>query len=256
MGKTMALAEADRKILAACEKTIERGKKEFLAVAKAFAVISAKRLYRVEYDTFASYCQGRWGFTSRNGNILAAAGAVAVELEDMGIEAGSVRAATAYSQAGEDEREAMVEAARENGVLDADAVETGKSRHSDKKRASHSEPEDDPVGFEDEPEDEDPREGFLSLTQSIEQVKREAATLAATEIGSGLLDMQVVNSMLSDLRRGVHACTPAAHCPYCTHNPKGRERCTGCKGTGYVSNQVWKSIPANLQNAKLLLPQR
>lgn len=55
---TLSAAESD--LLAECEQVIERGIKTFIETGNALADIRDNRLYRIEFDTFAAYCEQRW----------------------------------------------------------------------------------------------------------------------------------------------------------------------------------------------------
>jgi hypothetical protein len=60
-----SLTSHNRRDLARCEKTIERGLTTFIEVGKALAEIRDKYLYRETHVTFQEYCTERWGLERR-----------------------------------------------------------------------------------------------------------------------------------------------------------------------------------------------
>ena len=73
--------------LADCEQRIERGMKTFIEVGQALAAVRENRLYRADYDTFESYCQGRWGFTRQRAQQITAAADLVTTIVDAGLPA-------------------------------------------------------------------------------------------------------------------------------------------------------------------------
>jgi hypothetical protein len=59
-----------RAALEECEAIIERGLQTFVEVGQALLRIRDERLYRETHDTFADYCQRRWGFSRQRGQQL------------------------------------------------------------------------------------------------------------------------------------------------------------------------------------------
>ena len=55
-----ALSEAEAAEKMACEMVIEMGWSTFVEVGLALARIRDARLYRIEFDTFETYCRERW----------------------------------------------------------------------------------------------------------------------------------------------------------------------------------------------------
>jgi len=56
------LSRQDGLLLHQYEKAIARGAKAFIEVGRALLQIKQKKLYLIEYETFAEYCHQRWGF--------------------------------------------------------------------------------------------------------------------------------------------------------------------------------------------------
>jgi hypothetical protein len=78
----LTLPEADA--LAGHEMTIERHLDTFVAVGEALLAIRDGRLYRDTHDTFAAYCDKRWGLTRKRGYDLIAAAQVAAAVSPIG----------------------------------------------------------------------------------------------------------------------------------------------------------------------------
>ena len=66
--------------LASLEHVVQAGQQAFLQVAAALVTIRDKRLYRVDYSDFESYCHERWGFTRQRAHQLIVAAGVADSL--------------------------------------------------------------------------------------------------------------------------------------------------------------------------------
>ena len=62
------LSDDEQTLLRTCEKHVEQGLAQFIAVGRALLAIRDKRLYRAEYRTFGEYCDVRWQF-SEHGSI-------------------------------------------------------------------------------------------------------------------------------------------------------------------------------------------
>lgn len=64
------------------EKIIERGQKAFYETGNALKTINEKELYKEQYSSFETYCQERWGMTSRNANYLMTAADIMNNLKE------------------------------------------------------------------------------------------------------------------------------------------------------------------------------
>jgi hypothetical protein len=69
----LSLTGREIKTLNQCERIIERGQQTFLEVGKALLKIKEQSLYRSDFDTFADYCEQRWGWNVRRAQQLIAA---------------------------------------------------------------------------------------------------------------------------------------------------------------------------------------
>lgn len=78
------LTTTERSTLRECERVIERGQAEFIAVGQALATIKADRLYRQTHRTFDAYCRERWGFSKTQANRLVHASEVVAEMAPIG----------------------------------------------------------------------------------------------------------------------------------------------------------------------------
>ena len=73
MPNLTSLTVSDRRQLARCEKTIERGMGSFIEVGQALLEIRDRSYYRDDYGTFEEYCKEKWGFARNYANQLIAA---------------------------------------------------------------------------------------------------------------------------------------------------------------------------------------
>ena len=103
------------------EGIIERGQKTFVEVGQALAEVRDSRLYRLEFSTFESYCQKRWGWSRRTCNQLISAksavenlGAIAPKSESQ------VRPLTKLNDQPEKQKEAWEKACRETEREDSE----------------------------------------------------------------------------------------------------------------------------------------
>lgn len=58
----LALSDVEKNRLERCEATINNFSEHLVKTGKALHEILEARLYRMEYQSFDEYCQGRWGF--------------------------------------------------------------------------------------------------------------------------------------------------------------------------------------------------
>jgi hypothetical protein len=79
-----ALSHDESSRLSTLEATIERGLTTFVEVGSALSEIRDQRLYRETHGTFESYCQERWGMSSRRANQLVSAAEVVSAISDNG----------------------------------------------------------------------------------------------------------------------------------------------------------------------------
>ena len=82
-GEASELTLEESAELAALESVVQVGRQAFLQVAAALVTIRDKRLYRVDYSDFESYCHERWGFTRQRAHQLITAAGVADSLSTM-----------------------------------------------------------------------------------------------------------------------------------------------------------------------------
>lgn len=87
MTDVATLTRAEEIALADCEERIERGLKTFIEVGQSLAVIRENRLYRAGYETFETYCQGRWGFNRHRASQLITAVDVVTNVTNAGLPA-------------------------------------------------------------------------------------------------------------------------------------------------------------------------
>ena len=68
------------------EAAIDEGLPKFLAVGEALFLIQKKKLYRMEYKTFAEYCEKRFGLSRQNAYLQIAAAEVTENLSSNGLQ--------------------------------------------------------------------------------------------------------------------------------------------------------------------------
>ena len=62
------LSPEEQSLFRKCEKHVQEGLAQFIAVGRALLTIRDQRLYRAEYRTFGEYCDVRWQFSERRIN--------------------------------------------------------------------------------------------------------------------------------------------------------------------------------------------
>jgi hypothetical protein len=73
-----AVEQAD---LARCETTIEKGYQAFIEVGAALIEVRDKKLYRVQYPTFADYIEQRWKISRSRAYQLITAGLLSTQVD-------------------------------------------------------------------------------------------------------------------------------------------------------------------------------
>ena len=107
---TTALTNTDEQRLSICEKTIERGLGTFREVGNALMELRDLKLYRCSHETFADYCQERWGFTHGRARQLISAAKVQ---SDTTVSLSSERQARELARVPEDQRQEVLDLATE-----------------------------------------------------------------------------------------------------------------------------------------------
>lgn len=82
MKNEIALTTPEQSELDACEHVIRVGKDTFISVGLALATIRDKRLYRIEFKSFAKYCETKWGLDGREGHRKIIHAKVAKQIND------------------------------------------------------------------------------------------------------------------------------------------------------------------------------
>lgn len=66
------------------ETTIAQGLQTFVEVGEALVEIRDRKLYRIEYATFADYCKVKWGMSDRRARQLMGASEVVADIAKSG----------------------------------------------------------------------------------------------------------------------------------------------------------------------------
>jgi hypothetical protein len=77
------LAIDEQRTLARCEETIGRGLQTYIEVGSALLQIRDQRLYRMTHQTYADYCNERWGMSRQRAYQLIDSSQVGAELSTM-----------------------------------------------------------------------------------------------------------------------------------------------------------------------------
>lgn len=83
MSESITIQESNR--LVELEGKIKSGLETFIEVGEALFEIKKDRLYRIEHETFESYCLSKWKFTKTQANRLIGAAAVSKNLAPIGV---------------------------------------------------------------------------------------------------------------------------------------------------------------------------
>ncbi len=84
---------------------------------------------------------------------------------------------------------------------------------------------------------------FQQLHTRIHQLKNEVAALADTPLGSAIRIEQVAVD-LANAARAVRWAAPFKDCPM---QPNCKTGCQTCKGQGWITEEVWKRLPKEMQ---------
>jgi hypothetical protein len=130
--------------LARLEAIIERGRKSFLEVGDALLKIRSDRLYLETHETFAEYCQDRWGFSDSRARQLVISATTVSRLTAKGLPApANERQAAELAKVPEPDRERVWSEtlARTGGKPTAAAVrEVAEPKPVEPERATAPEP--------------------------------------------------------------------------------------------------------------------
>ena len=76
LGVVEVLSEADQMDLYVCEEVVSSGWNTFVQVGLALARIRDRKLYRIEFHRFETYCQAKWQYGRNYVNCLISAAQV------------------------------------------------------------------------------------------------------------------------------------------------------------------------------------
>jgi hypothetical protein len=264
------LTTAERAALAGHEAVIEAGRKTFVAVGQALIAVREGKLYREQADTFDGYCSVRWGFTRRHATQLMEAadvvGEVSVESEKgepLVPVPENERQARALADAPKGERAAVWREAVDTAPKGSDGKPKVTAKHVEKVVAKRKVPDPAPApepvkpapAKVDPPRDEvgvviehadvadafAGRDRFAELMNRLSAIGSDLAALAASPAGR-YLSAQQVKADVKNVRDAVRFAVPHAVCPYC-----GGRKCDACKQAGWMGENVYKAVPADLK---------
>jgi hypothetical protein len=267
MSTELTLPEAQE--LTALEEVIEVGLKSFVSVGLALKKIREMQLYRDSDRNFDEYCQRRWNFTKRYGNLLIESAGVAKSENTPTAVVGTVSAAKALGRVPREQRAEVLEqaaATTSNHVSGkpaptASEITAAAPTPSWKPESFATQPEDIPDDFVCPPEmivfdsigklipsqlrpvfqaAEDIGSEMQSVTMLKRSINARMGTAAAAHINTA-----VVIRDLDNVREALKFSLPYAVCPLCesTGYQQGH-RCAGCRGSGVITETGYKQLPA------------
>lgn len=245
-------AEQIAAALAECEAVIERGKQTFLSVGQALARIQRDELYKIEYGTFADYCEARWGITrQRARHYLRAFEAV----ESLGLPEdgdagkssfrGNEWQALALADVPPEHREEVVARVEKSGRrVTARAIKSAAATIVEPTKAASGVAAPDGAPFE---------HAINLLTQTTRAVNELLDSPASFFL---VPSRQTIEADLRNVRYALKAAKPAGECSYCKGKGKYRgKECDGCKGQGWCCVGVAKAAPKDAEADSIFEPE-
>lgn len=223
--------------LAECEDAIERGKHVFIEVGQALARIQRDELYKLEYGTFADYCEARWGITRQRARHYVRA----FEAVDSLSPPDGDESRKKFFPENEGQALALADVPEEHrGEVLEKASEDGKPTAKKIKEAAES------IFEDDEPEwtveGADRFEVALNLLKQLRQTLNEIVEAPAGFFV--LAERQRMEGDIRNLRTAFKTLRPSGECSYCKGRGKYRGKdCDGCKGQGWCCVGVSKAAP-------------
>lgn len=222
-------------------------------VGAALLEIRDQRLYRDHYETFEAFCETEYGFQRAHAYRLIAFAEVkaSVQMSPIGDKLKNEGQARALAPVPAAQRVDVLTRTAERGPVTAKAIgqvagETGATKPD--KSPEHLDKTGCPIP-EDILEDWQRAEAFRSVLNDLQEVKLyvekalEESDLIFREINQGaVVDLKNAWSYLRQV-------LPHAVCPTC--QGRTREKCTVCKGRGFVSQFAYEHwIPKETRNIR------
>ena len=214
-------------------------------VGEALAEIRTRKLYRETDETWEGYCLRRWEKTRQGIEAIESAGKIVKALPPAtAAKVTSVNAAKALSKVPPPKRAKVVEAAAKTGKVTEKTIKAAAVKTLSPPPAKGAGPKDG-TGLRIPSQLNDIWDrmtneasnllGFASSLRSSLRKSEEAKDVGYSEINFSMT-LASVDGIYNDLK----CAKPYAVCPTC--QGKVFEGCTFCKGRGFVSEYVWKTI--------------
>ena len=246
-----ALTTIQASRLAELEKVIEGGVRQFMATGQALMEVRDEKLYRDTLKTFASYCEGRWGFTQQYATQLCRSAEAVGQIEKVkplvSLPANE-RQVRPLTQLPEEERgdawEEAVETAPEGRVTSAH-VERVVERRQEAKAEPEAAPQDEvgvviPKAMR---TDFERAADFEQIVRDLQGIKKRCETLAGEDVGR-FIHAQSLGADIENAKRAVKFAKPYAVCCYC-HGKKAT--CSACKGGGWLPKTIHEAAPESMK---------
>lgn len=198
-----ALTPTEQNDLSRCEKTIERGMATFVEVGKALLEVREGRYYRRDHETFADYCQERWGFTHGRARQLIAA---AKTQSDTDVSLPNEAVARELKKAPEEDREKVLAWAEEKSdgkPVTAATIRKAVKDYAEQEPDEEEDEDEEPVAYEadseeadseeEDEEEEETREPETGETAEWQKIRRSIEAYAKKRGGS------IVSALLENL---------------------------------------------------------
>lgn len=229
------------------ERVIRDNTDGFRKVGAALEIIRDERLYRRDFKTFEDYCQKKWGYGRRYANqVVAGAAAVKSLPPDLGVLVPKSSAAVALSKVPVKDRAAVVNEVSKGGapVTAKSITEQSKAKFVPLPRVT------DELGWV-------IPEKIMHLWNRRPEVKKlmEAISEVKCHVDAALeendpLYRELQNSIVADLKQVYHNLRYAMPYAVCTCNGQLIEKCTLCKGRGFLSIERYKTVPIEIRNMR------
>lgn len=231
------LTAGEKDTLVECEKIIERGQQTFVEVGQALAQIRDNHLYRRDHPNFETYCQKRWGWSRpRAYQMMEASAAVQGLTKDLSTMVDNERTAREVAKIAPEKRESVVKAAAKTGRVTSKSVKAAAQEIAPKDKA-------------DKHGDQLPADVVADWNAAEELIKphlqnlSDLACLLEKKVTNGERDKlfsEIPPATVADarlLRTTIEMVKPHAICPKCQGHQ--RNKCTFCRGRGFVSKFKW-----------------
>lgn len=227
-----ALTTNEVTLLSSYERTIEKGLSTFHEVGSALLQIRDSRLYRDDFKTFEEYCKGKWKLTRQYvNNVIAAAETVDKIGNNCFQKPATESQARPLTSVPKESRAEAWQHAVDTAPLDEDKQPVITAKHVEK-AVKEWKQEKEPTPAKAEGPQVPDTSAFDELNDAIKSLVADASALCKSDAGK-FLNIKLVRSLASDIKKLLKEARPTAICPYC-----GGRKCSICARTGAVPREV------------------